>query len=222
MSRAIISDSRLHIRFSRKHALASSSDWTITLTEARSKTSRWLDTLLSTGSRMSSLGMRQHASRMGWNVCLMPTGHTLRRGFAFTTKIGEVLSCLACVPRNPKQPPLYYATFIGFRDLAEHLIAKHPEHINARGGREVIPMHVAALAGHADLLSLLVDCGADVDDRGTFVWTPLHRASWNGELEAGQCPLDHGADVDSRDEDGWTPLFQAVYHGHLRVRSDTA
>jgi ankyrin repeat protein len=126
---------------------------------------------------------------------------------------GRIMSSVR--PEKLEAPPLYYATFLGFRDLADHLIAKHPEHINARGGREVTPMHVAALVGHADHLSLLVDCGADVDGRGTFVWTPLHRASWNGELEAGQCLLDRGADVDARDEDGWTPLFQAVFHGHL-------
>jgi hypothetical protein len=118
-------------------------------------------------------------------------------------------------PEKPEAAPLYYAAMLGFRDLAEHLIAEYPEHLNARGGREVTPMHVAALAGHADLLSLLVDRGADVDGRGTFVWTPLHRASWNGELEAGKCLLDRGADVNVQDEDGWTPLFQAVFHGHL-------
>jgi hypothetical protein len=105
-------------------------------------------------------------------------------------------------PEKPEAVPLYYAAALGFRDLAEHLIAEHPEHINARGGREVTPMHAAALAGHADLLSLLLDRGADLDGRGTFVWTPPHRASWNGELEAGKCLLDCGADVNTRDEDG--------------------
>ena len=36
--------------------------------------------------------------------------------------------------KKPETVPLYYAARLGFRDLAEHLIAKHPEHVNA--GRE--------------------------------------------------------------------------------------
>ena len=69
-------------------------------------------------------------------------------------------------PKKPGAVPLYYASWLGFRDLAEHIIAKHPEHVNARGGREMTPMHVAARAGHADILSLLLDHGADLDGKG--------------------------------------------------------
>jgi hypothetical protein len=54
-------------------------------------------------------------------------------------------------PEKPEAVPLYYATMLGFRDLAEHLIGKHPEHVNATGGWEVTSMHVAARAGHADI-----------------------------------------------------------------------
>ena len=35
--------------------------------------------------------------------------------------------------------PLYYAAFCGFYDLAERLIMKHPEQVNARGGRNLFP-----------------------------------------------------------------------------------
>ena len=51
--------------------------------------------------------------------------------------------------------PLYYAALCGFHDLVEHLITKHPQDVNADGGRYVRPL-VAALAGEhfqtADLL----------------------------------------------------------------------
>jgi hypothetical protein len=42
--------------------------------------------------------------------------------------------------------PLYYAALCGFHDLVEHLIAKHPQDVNADGGYYVRPL-VAALAG---------------------------------------------------------------------------
>ena len=106
--------------------------------------------------------------------------------------------------------PLYYAAMLGFRDLAEHLIVKHPEHVNARGGDEVTPMHVAAISGHADILSLLLDHGANLDERGIIDQTPLHRALWSAKLEAAQCLLDRGADINARDHINWTPLHCAV------------
>jgi hypothetical protein len=110
-------------------------------------------------------------------------------------------------PEKPDAVPLYYAARLGFRDLAEHLVAEHPEHVNARGGREETPMHVAAHEGHADILSLLLDHGADVDGRGLVNNTPLHRASVGGKVEAGQCLLDRGADIHARSATARTPLL---------------
>ena len=105
---------------------------------------------------------------------------------------------LTMCPTKPEAFPLYYAAMLGFRDLAEHLIAEHPDHVNAQGGRELTPMHAAARAGHVDILSLLLDNGAEVDGRGIIGQTPLHRVSWNGTLEAGKRLLDRGADVNAR------------------------
>ena len=120
-------------------------------------------------------------------------------------------------PREPTAVPLYYAAMLGFRDLAEHLIAEHPEHVNARGGREVTPMHVAARAGYADILSLLLEHGADVDGhwQGIFGQTPLHRATLNAKVEAGRRLLDHGADINARNNRDWTPLFLAAVEEHI-------
>jgi hypothetical protein len=113
-------------------------------------------------------------------------------------------------PEKPKEVPLYYAARLRFHDLAEHLIAKHPEHVDAKGGREVTPTYVAAEQGHTDILSLLLEHGADVDGRGVHGRTPLHQASWYGKLEAGRCLLERGADINARDNTGWTALHWAV------------
>ena len=115
-------------------------------------------------------------------------------------------------PEKPRAVPLYYAAMLGFRDLAEHLIASHPEHVNARGGHNSnwTPTHVAAQSGHGDILSLLLENGADPEGSDDFIMTPLHRASWKGTLEAVRCLLDHGANIEARDSDGWTPLRCAV------------
>jgi ankyrin repeat protein len=116
---------------------------------------------------------------------------------------------------KPEAHPLYYAARLGFCGLAEHLIAEHPEHVNARGGVEETSMHVAATTGFADILSLLSEHGAEMDVRNRHGRTPLHQASSKGRLEAARCLLDRGADINARNKFDQTPLFLAVYYGHV-------
>jgi hypothetical protein len=118
-------------------------------------------------------------------------------------------------PEKPEAAPLYHAASFGFRDLAEYLIAKNPEHVFANGGQAVTAMHVAAREGYADILSLLLGHGADVDGWSVGVQTPLHLAAWSGKVNAGGCLLDHGANINAGREDNSTPLFFAVVQGHV-------
>ena len=115
-------------------------------------------------------------------------------------------------PEKPAVVPLYHAAMFGLRDLAEHLITKHPEHVNARGGSHETPMHVAAQAGHANIISLLIDHGADMEARSGTIngGTPLNRAAWYGRLKIGQYLLDRGADINGRDSEHHTPLIHAA------------
>ena len=120
-------------------------------------------------------------------------------------------SMIDMCPITPEGVPLYHASRLGFCGLAEHLLAKHPEHVNSKGGAYKTPMHVAATNGYADILALLIEHGAAVDNQpGSFNETPLHRAVERGKLEAGQYLLDHGADINARDRDGWTSLHWAI------------
>ena len=117
-------------------------------------------------------------------------------------------------PEKPKAVPLYYAAMFEFNDLATLLVARYPEHVNASGGTEGTPMHAAAMEGHAEILSLLLEHGADVDPRSRNGHTPLHCASKKGHLEAGQCLLDHGADINAqcfKGLEGSTPLHYAGF-----------
>ena len=117
-------------------------------------------------------------------------------------------------PEKTDAVPLYYAARLGFRELAEYLIAKHPEHVNARGGVEETSIHVAALEGHSDILSLLIEHGADVNGRGRNSNTPLLQASAKANLEAGQMLLNHGADIEARNNFKNTALIRAAARSH--------
>jgi hypothetical protein len=51
-------------------------------------------------------------------------------------------------PESPSKipTPLYYSSLCGFSDLVEHLSTKHPQHVNAIGGKYKFPL-LAALVG---------------------------------------------------------------------------
>ena len=105
--------------------------------------------------------------------------------------------------------PLYYAALCGFHDLAEHLIIKSPQDMNADGGHHVRPL-VAALAGkHFRTAELLRHNGADPHCRGRKMRTPLHSAAYYGDLEVVQKLIEYGADISAEDLKGCTPLYFA-------------
>ena len=114
--------------------------------------------------------------------------------------------------------PLYYASLGGFYELVEHLVGKHPEHINARGGLMLTPL-VAALGGnHFDVAELLHRNGVDIDVRDSCCKdTPLRQVSLTGFLDIMEWLLNHEADVNAQGRNGYTPLHSAASNGHLQV-----
>ena len=113
--------------------------------------------------------------------------------------------------------PLYYAAFCGFYDLAEHLITKHPEQVNARGGHNLFPLPAALCRRHLHVAQLLYHHGAVVNPQGLWEYTPLHEASINGEVDILRWLLNHGADANARSLSGFTPLSEAANRMHFEA-----
>ena len=100
-------------------------------------------------------------------------------------------------PVVPSLSPLYYAALCGFYDLAEHLVVKNPEHVNARGGQMVTPLVAALHRSHFRVADLLHGHCADINARGLSERTALHAAAYYGHVDIVQWLLDHGADVNA-------------------------
>ena len=114
--------------------------------------------------------------------------------------------------------PLYYAAFCGFHDLAEQLIMKHPQQVNANCGHYVSPLGAALGREHLDVAQLLFEHGADLDVRGKFRRTPLISAPSRGHCEIVEWLLSHGADPNLHGHgDCFTPLHMAVWCGQVEV-----
>ena len=117
-------------------------------------------------------------------------------------------------PSTSNGTPLYYASLCGLQDLVEHLVVKHPGHVNTAGGFYVTPL-VAALAGrHFQTANFLYLNGAHLDVRGDEGATPLHSPAWHGDLEMVRVLLDYKVDVNTRDDVGWAPLHEASNGAH--------
>jgi ankyrin repeat protein len=117
----------------------------------------------------------------------------------------------------PRGAALYYFSFYGFYDLAKHLAVKHPEHVNARGGRLVSPLWAALYGKHFEVAELLHEHGADVNVRGNREAMLLHAASRNGLVDTARWLLNHGADANAQKRDGWTPLHLATRNKRLEI-----
>ena len=128
---------------------------------------------------------------------------------------GFISSMATMSPEKPETVPLYYAARFGFRDLTAHLLAEHPEHLHAKGGLDVTPLHASAYHGHVDIFFLLVEHFPNLDIRGWDNATLLQCTSYRGHLEIGRWLLDRGADVNARDDNNRTPLHAAAENGRL-------
>ena len=108
--------------------------------------------------------------------------------------------------------PLYFASFCGFYALAEHLIIRHPQQVNAFGGLNIFPLLAALYKGHFHVANLLYRHGAVVDVKsiGGNQFTPLCLASCQGEVDIMRWLLDHGADTNSGNIKRFTPLHYAA------------
>jgi len=128
-------------------------------------------------------------------------------------------------PEQPDAVPLYYAALCGFHGLVERLLTTHQQNLNAKGGYWGAPFNAALAKGHLDIALLLLDRGADVDNRGEVDQTGLYIASSRGYTDVVRPLIDRGADRNAMCKDSheshhnvkWTPLHVAVHKGRRDV-----
>lgn len=116
--------------------------------------------------------------------------------------------CIA-IKRNEKgETQLHRACITGNLTLARRLIDQGHA-VNIRDHAGWLPLHEAANHGFRDIVELLLDSGASINDKGGTNCdgvTPLHDACGNGELEVVELLLDRGANATLRTDLGSTPL----------------
>lgn len=72
------------------------------------------------------------------------------------------------------------------------------------------PLHWAAMNGHASVVTLLAENGADLDASSSMLGAPLHAAARFGRVEAIEALLAAGANPNAKDRDEFTPLMRGI------------
>jgi ankyrin repeat protein len=94
--------------------------------------------------------------------------------------------------------------------IAELLLAHGGAPVATIDGAKAHAIHWAASQGALEVVKLLVERGADVNDVGPNGRTPLHRAAESGVMEMVAYLLKSGANAKTRDMNGNTAVYWAT------------
>ena len=104
---------------------------------------------------------------------------------------------------------LYGAAITGNIEAVRKYLTDSPD-INAVDGKYgVTPLCWAAFGGHAEIIELLIESGADVNAKNRDSGTALHGAAFLGQAEAAAILIQNGADTYAKHESGDTPMDSA-------------
>ncbi|KAL8281863.1 hypothetical protein RB597_009535 [Gaeumannomyces tritici] len=110
--------------------------------------------------------------------------------------------------------PLHWAAYNGHKDVVEYLWQDANKKLRDHYGRTVL--HLAAIAGMAEVVRLLKGAEKEANDRNGR--TPLHLAAQKGhEAVARLLAAELGADKEAKDYYERTPLHWAALGGHEAV-----
>ncbi|ENN75031.1 hypothetical protein YQE_08346, partial [Dendroctonus ponderosae] len=139
--------------------------------------------------------------------------HLLSKGL-FKELDGNVYSPVHCACFKVSNHG-YSLSFSGSQSCLEHLIEHFGDHIiHLRDEKQRTPLHIAALHGHAECASMLLNLGAAplvVDSEGR---TPLIAAAQYGQSNVVELLLSCKIDLSACDNDGNTALHWACLRKH--------
>ena len=121
----------------------------------------------------------------------------------------------------PRPRDLHFSALceLGRSDIALFMVetGSIPGGVDSRDAVGFFPIYSASFYGLKDVVTALIEAGADINLAKKDGGTPLYMASQEGHVEVVRELLRGGANVDQAEKDGATPLFMASQEGHVEV-----
>lgn len=111
--------------------------------------------------------------------------------------------------------PLHEAAETSQLEVASILLELGAE-IDAHDDGYNTPLHLAVLYRNPEMLTFLLDRGANINLQG-YYGTPLHVAASIGQVGLLTLLLQKGANINAGSWPGWTPLHGATSNGHIEI-----
>lgn len=111
--------------------------------------------------------------------------------------------------------PLFRACLTRDFSMTQWFLREHPNAVNARDDSDITPIMFAAQYGCTEIVSLLMELGADITEIGPDRYTAIHYAARRGDPAV--LKLFIGSGVSSDIVDGWgnSPIVYAVSNHRL-------
>lgn len=114
---------------------------------------------------------------------------------------------------------LHWATEMGQKNLVLFLLDRDPILLNMKTKEGLSAINIAAWRGDKDMVKILIEQGAEIDDRTKWGEVPLHHAVTFGYVDICNILLSNGADPFTEDRLKRTPFMIAMQKGSPEIKA---
>ena len=123
----------------------------------------------------------------------------------------------AATPTAPVYATVHQAAMAGDLEAVKRFVAADPALVDAKGRDDIRPLGFAAAFGRAEVVSFLLERGADVNARDRRGLTPLYVAAQRNQPEIARLLLEKGADGTASGPGAVGPLHVAAMNERVEL-----
>ena len=116
-------------------------------------------------------------------------------------------------PNTPFSKAVYYGNLAE----VEKMFSENKSLLNEKNQTEFLPLHIAVVEGHSEIVQYLISSGADINCKGMYRWSPLHLAVKFNQADIANLLLNNKADPNFKMDWGNTPLHTAAYTDQIEI-----